>query len=400
MAIVTALAAACRTAAPPAIGRAPDPTLAPVPGPVLTAAQADSARAAVALAEHGNRAAAEEQARGLPAGHPVTALVALEVRLVSGEDVAAEARALAEANPEYAAAWSVTGLAARRTGDLRLARSALQRTAELWPTGRWRAAAEEVESALVTSLLDTASARLGNGDAAGARAASEECLGIRPTEVAARMVLVRAHLLAGDIQAAARFLPALPDSADGLELKGRVAERLGQWELAIDFYGHMPASDPRRCALLVEARQQWRMANSSPLLAQAIKSTVLTRRGLAVIVAATVPALAELAQGAVPVFEDVVQLTERREVVTVARAGVMPGDDLARRWAPSRPVTGRELREVGARLASLLRRPVPVWCGEAAAAGCLAVPDPVSGEGADAIIERIAAPEEDPCHRP
>jgi len=400
VAVAAVLAVACRTAAPPAIRRAPDPTLAPVPGLPLTVVQASAARAAVAFAERGDRVEAEQQAHDLPAGHPVTALVALEVRLFSGEDIAADVRTLAEANPDYAAAWAVTGLAARRAGNLRLARTALQRTADLWPAANWRAAAEEAESALVTSLVSMASARLADGDAAGAQAASEECLNIRPSEVAARMVLVRVHLLSGDVAAAARLLPALPDSAEGLELKGRVAERLGQWELAVDFYFRMPAGDPRRCPLLVEARHQWRIANASPLLARAMKAAVLTRRGLAVILTATVPVVAELAQGAVPVFEDVVQLAERRDVVTVARAGVMPGDEVARRWAPNRTVTGREMREVGGRLARALRRPAPTWCDGVAAVDCLAVPDPVSGEGASAIVERIAASEEDPCHRP
>ncbi len=51
-------------------------------------------------------------------------------------------------------------------------------------------------------------------------------------------------------------------------------------------------------------------------------------------------------------FEDVVQLQERRDIVTVARAGVIPGDPIARRFGPNRVVSPRELAATLERLAS------------------------------------------------
>ncbi len=71
-----------------------------------------------------------------------------------------------------------------------------------------------------------------------------------PGPSAGRFLAVRALLALHDTRGAAELVPGLPDTAEGLELKGNVAQALGQWDLALEFYNRLPADAPRRCELI------------------------------------------------------------------------------------------------------------------------------------------------------
>ena len=388
--------AACRTAAPPRITRLPDPTRPPLAGTSLTPDQVDAAKVSVGLAEAGDFSGAAARARTLPQGHPATVLVELEIRFLRGEPVAENAFELTKANPGYGSAWAFLSLAARAQGDMRSALAAARTAAGLQPDAGWSRVASEIESALVGRLIGDGQGLLGKGDAQGALERAREASQVSPESAAPRFLAVRALLALGDAHGAAELIPALPDSGDGLELKGRVAEALGQWDLALDFFSRLPANHPGRCELVAAARREWRLADAPPYLTKALTESPLKRKGLAAIIAWEVPALAGKANGAVPVFEDVVQLPEGRDVLTVARVGVMPGDAIARRFGPGRTVSPRDLATALERLARVLGKPAPVWCGPVQHE-CRMLPEIVEGSSAAELVIQVAGVGGEPC---
>lgn len=388
--------AACRTAAPLRINRLPDPTRAPISGDPLTPAQAEAVREAVARAEGGDFSGTGVSGRSLPRGHPVGVLAELEVRFLKGERVAGEARAFAKANPGYGSAWAFLAVASERESDVHGALAAARTAAGLQPNAGWERTARAFESRLVASLVAEGQGMLRAGDARAALARAREASEVSPDSAAARFLTVRALLQLKDARGAAELIPGLPDSGEGLELKGNVAEALGQWDLALDFYNRLPSDNPRRCELVAAAREKWRRSDAPPYLTRALAQGRLDRKGLATIVAWQVPALAKRGSGAVPVLEDVVQLPEGRDIVIVAHAGVIPGDAIAHRFGPGQTVSPRELVATLERLAKVLGRPAPVWCGSGEQP-CTALPEVVNGETAASLIVQIAVGGGEPC---
>jgi tetratricopeptide (TPR) repeat protein len=388
--------AACRTTAPGRIERVPDPLAAPVVGTPLMTVQAEAVRAAIAAAEAGDFGTAERKLREVPPGHPVWALASLEVRFLQGEKVAGQAAQFAGSHPSYGSAWGFAAVSAKREGDVRGALQAARRAAELQPGAGWDKLATDLETNLTASLLSEGNSLLQRGDPSGALARAHEALAVDPGAASARILAVRALLALHDTRGAVELVPGLPDTPEGLELKGSVAEALGQWDVAVEFYGRLPSSDPRRCELLAAARWHLRLVNAPPYLTQALAANPLLRKGLAAIVAWEAPALAGRANGSVPMFGDVVQLPEARDVLTVARAGVMPGDSVAQRFDPDKVVSQGELQATLDRLAKTLGRPTPRWCSHDEG-GCLKLPEVVAGESADTLVRRVAGGGGEPC---
>ena len=394
--LIVLAAAACRTAAPARIIRLPDPTRPPVGGAPLTRDQMEDARTAVAFCEGGDFTAGVGRASSLPAGHPVTVLVDLEIRFLRGEAVAGRVLALTKANPGFASAWALLALSARVEGDMVGALVAARTAAGLQPDAEWSGLAAELETSVARALLARGEDSLRSGDAQGALARARELSQVAPENVGARFLSVRAYLALGDARRAAGLLPALPDSGDGLELKGRVAAALGQWDLALDLYGRLPADHPHRCQLVAEARRAWRLADAPPYVTRALAESPLRRKGLAAIIAWEVPSLGKVSGGVVPVFEDVVQLPEGRDVVTVARAGVITGDTIERRFGAGRIVSPRDLATALERLAKVLGKPAPVWC-PAEGRDCRQIPEAVDGGSAADLVLQVAGAGGDPC---
>lgn len=397
--VVAGALAACRTAAPPRIETVPDPLQPPLVGAALREEEARQVRAAVSAAERRDWPAAAKYLAALPLGHPAVRLAHLEVRFLQGEDVAAAALNLAREVRGYAAAWEFAYAAAMRAGDRDGSLEAARMAAELRPSAQWRTRVHELEKAARARALGEAAALLARGDAEGALQAARDLLKERPNDTATRALAVRAALAGRRPQEAAALVPALEDTPEGLELKGRVAEALGQWDLAADLFARLPASHPNRCEMLAGAREQERLSNAPPHVSAALAATALTRRGLAALLVWQAPVLAARADGPVVVFEDIVQIAERSDIVTVTRAGVMTGDALARRFGPNRAVGTRELRATLERLAEVAGRARPRWCAGGPADGCLTIPEQMDGRTVADLIREVAGEGGEPCKR-
>ncbi len=388
----------CRTAAPPpAPQRLPDPAIAPPGFPPLSVAQSTAARKAIGAAERGDAAGARALLARLPAAHPSRRLLELELRFVGGENVLADAARLGTELPNWSAPWQLAALSGRRGGELARALEAARQAASLEPgSAALLALVHELEGAMVAESLVEVRARLERGEAVAALARAEQGLEAVPEAVELRLVAVQAALAAGRTERAAALSPALPDSPDALAVKAAVAGALGQWELAVALYERLPAGYPGRCERLAEARRALRLANAPPAVARALAAAPLTRRGLAVLLLWEVPTLVNFAQGPVPVFEDIVELPERGDILAVARAGVLRGDPVARKFGPYRSVSALEVVAVVERVASVLGTPAPRWCnGEAV--NCTRLETPVSGAEVAAILRRLASAGEEPC---
>lgn len=398
--ILCGLVLSCRTAAPPArLQRVPDPLLPTAPGSSLSENQQTSVRRAVAIAERGEYLRAERELAKLPGAHPVVRLAAAQIALLGGASAAGELVRVTEEYPHYAAAWGTLALAWHREGEVRRAVEAAQRAAGLGLPGDWSGRASAWEKALIDRMVAGAQALLQSGDAAGALKVANEVLAATPGATAARLLATRAHLALGAPKAAAALVPALPDSEEGIELKGQVAERLKQWDVAVELYARLSPSNPRRCELLRTAREQLRLVNAPPYLTRALESRSLTRRGLAAILVWRAPELASKVAGAVPVFEDIVHLQERRDIITVVRSSVMQGDAVTRRFGAEHTVTPRELQAVFGRLATLLGRRTLAWCTGEDDGTCVSVSAPISGARAAALLEDMLGGEDSPCRQ-
>jgi hypothetical protein len=401
LAAVLLLWTACRTAAPTATAFLPDPLSAPIAGTPLTEAQLKFARAAMTAAAKGDLARMRKRLAKLPAAHPVRELIELEARYTRGEAVAEPAVELAGSAKSYAAAWSLATLALRREGRDEEALGTARRAFELRRDDDTLRAVSTLEGELVARGVAEAGALLGRGEAAAAFSRAHRVLELVPTAGEARMIAVRAALASGQTPRAVELLPAIPDTPAGIEVKGRVAEALGQWELAAQLYETLPEDHPGRCELLLEAREQWRLSLAPPHLDRALKEPALTRRGLAAILVWEVPELAEKAAGPVPVFEDVVGLAEGRDIVVAVRAGVLVGDSIARRFGPKRLITDREFLACLNRLADVLGAAPSRWCGGQEVGGeCLARPATLDGRTVAELVRSVAGQEGSQCTRP
>jgi tetratricopeptide (TPR) repeat protein len=397
--VLVALGAACRTTAPPVSTRLPDPLLAPVPGAPLSKAEVRDARRAGAALDRGDFERAAGRLDRLPAAHPVSRLLHLELRYAKGEAVTAEALAYASNEKGYASAWMLAALAAERAGRLTDALGAAREARKLRPDDAAKALASGLQRSVAEHAEHDVTSMLAEGAAKDALARARATLELVPGAEPVRELAVRAALAAGDDRDAAEFVTALPDTPPSVELKGRVAEAQDQWELAMDLFRSLPENYPQRCELLEEARNRWRLSLAPPQVTQALAANPLSRKGLAAIVAWEVPDLVNHGTGFAPVFEDIVGLPESRDIVLLARAGVMPGDEIARRFHPERPITFKELSGVLARVCQAEHRPAPHWCRDAERDDCLAPPATFDGRTVASVVRRAAGESEVPCSR-
>jgi len=391
-------AAACQTVAPlPRIARVPDPLAAPLPGPALSEAEQTAVLRAVGAAERGDLGASRRFSSVLPSDHPVTRLVVLECDHLAGEDVLDAARLLAGDHPEYASAWEFVAQLEEAAGDHVGALEALRAVARARPGDESEQQVAEAESRLVAATLTAGEASLSAGSPADALDLALGALDHVPTSVALRELAVRSALAAGTPRTAAELVASLPDDGDSTMLKARVAGALGQWGLAMELYQRAPQGHPGRCEELLEARERWRLSNAPPYVERALGAEAVTRRDLAALLVWEMPGLVGLQDAPVVVFEDVVHLPEQRDIVTVARAGVMSGDAVTRRFDPERKVTAPQLRTILGRLTARIGRPAPKWCVDDATPGCLQLPDELTGRFVARLTRSLVIDPEDLC---
>ncbi len=399
LALLAIVLGACRTAAPPPRpARVPDPLPAPAAAVALTEVQRKALYLALAAAERGDGEAAHRELRRLPGDHPAVGLANLEVRFLLGEKVGEEVSRLAREQPDYIPLLTFAAQSLQAEGRYAEALVPARQVLQAGGDGAAARRVRELESLVIGGKTAEARSALQAGDAARAIAVASDALSLVPGAVSLLEVLVSAYLAEGNVPAAARLVPSLPDDAEGLVLKGRVAAAGQQWDVAAAMFARLPDDYPGRCALLADARRRSRLVQAPPYVQEALNSENLTRAELAALVAWEAPTVVEKARGAVSVFEDIVSLGQRRDVVTVVWAGVMDGDSVTRRFYPHRRVRARDLVEVVERLATVVGKSRPEWCGETPSSGCLEAPgEVVTGSVASALLRQVAAGGEDQC---
>lgn len=399
LAALAVVLGACRTAAPPPRPvRVPDPWPVPAGTLALTEAQRRGVYLALAAAERGDGEAAQRELRRLPGEHPAVRLTSLEVRFLLGERVGDEVSRFVEVQPDYVPLLVFAAQSLEAEGRIREALGPARRLLQALGDGEAARRVRQLESLVIGGAVEQAKAALANGDLERAITTASDALSLVPGAVSLLGVLASAYLAQGNVAAAARLVPSLPDDGEGLEMKGRVAAAGQQWDLAAELFARLPANHPGRCTLLEDARRRGRLAQAPPYVLRALSSANLTRAELAALVVWEAPTAAEAARGVVSVFEDIVNLSERRDVVTVVRAGVMDGDSVTRKFFPHRRVRARELVEVLERLAMVLGRPRPKWCGEVYQSGCVETPgEVVTGAVASGLLRQVAAGGSDKC---
>lgn len=384
--------ASCATV-PPRRGLYPDPLEPPVPGPALSKPQAKAVEEAVALAEAGRVAQGRQRLASLAPEHPVRQLAELVLAAAAGEaGLWPKVAAFAERFPNYVAAWRLAFFVGQREGKLLEAAAAAEKLASLAPGEGWAGKARELEERFASEEEKAAAALFARGEAAEAFSRAKSLLARVPERRSLRELAVRAALAAGQVDEAKLLVLPLPEDGPGLELKAQVAAAEGKWEVAVALLRKLPATHPGRCQALRRAEEKARWQSAPEAARKALASARVSRAQLASLLVFYFPQVAQKAGGPVPLFEDVVGIPEQAEVITVVRAGLLPGDPLTRRFAPTRPVTARELSAVAAQLLALLGVPGLELCQAGATAnGCLALPPAEKGVSGQELAAFFAA---------
>lgn len=357
-------------------GLLPDPLEPPVPGPALAKGQKRAAQEAVALAEASRLAEAKKKLGLLPKEHPLRQLLQLELRLAAGEEGLWPAvQGLAQSFPHWPPPWRLALLVAEREGRLLEAAEAAQRLSQLVPQEGWQSRQEQLVGKFLAAEEAALEALLVQGKGAEAWERGRSLLARFPQRRSLREMVVRAALAADKVAEAKLLVLPLPEDGPGLELKAAVAAQEKRWDVAVALLRQLPPSYPGRCGKLRQAEDQARWQGAPATVREAAESPRLTRAQLASLLAFYFPQLEGKAQGPVPLFEDVVGIPQQREVLLVARAGLLNGDPLTRRFSPKKAVSGPELGAVLRRLLALLGLPEASLCPEGEAReGCLSLP--------------------------
>ena len=291
--------------------------------------------------------------------------------------------------PAYAAAWLTLSVAAETAHDEAASLQAARRGATLWRSQRWRSRVADLENRWVVHRLKTARAALEHGDLETAARLSSGVLALEPGSSAAHLLEARVLLEKGKIDEAQSILSSLGNEPEALLLRGRIAERKGDWSTAMQLYEDLPAGSTRRAELLSRARAHWRIANLPRYVNEALESAQLTRAQLAVLLVDLAPQVEAFATARVPLLSDIVGLPEQREILTAVGAGLLQADTLEHQFFPARQVDPKVAERAINKLYLLLGRSTPNWCRpEESPAGCLQLVQPLGGDQ----IARILLP--------
>lgn len=396
--VLALLVGACQTGAPlSSVSGVPDPLQGDLPGIPLSPREQRAVREAVEAAARGDWARSERALTRVPWDHPVAEFSRMLVSHLQGNAVAQAARAFGNRFPGYQPAWELAVRAAGEEGDLVGALTLAREQSRLHPGPYWERQVSALGNALVAHGLAQGRSLLADGAAEAGLSLLRDVLQHRPDSEELRSLAVRSALAVEDLRSAAELVAAMPDSAAGLELKGRVAEALGQMDLALQLFRQMPSEVPGRCALIASVWNRWRLNDAPPALRGALQAEIVSRREVAALLVWEVPVLAEHVRGPVPVLDDAVGLPEVGEILVAVRSGIMHADLVSRLFRPDQQVSGEALGETLARLARLLGVPVPAWCGTEGQGGCLTLPDVPSGAEAVLLIRQVVGTEETLC---
>jgi tetratricopeptide (TPR) repeat protein len=322
-------------------------------------------------------------------GGPTAELLELQLDLLDdGEPGLDRATHLAEAHPEWAAAWVTTSVVAERVGDEPMALSAARKAAKLWPRERWQKRASELARRWISERLDSAEQALAGDAFEAAVITTRKVLAIEPANSTAQQLLGRALLAQGDLEEASSVISSLPEGPDRTFLSARLLAQREEWLAAMQALETVPDAYPGRWELLSTVRTRWRRDNLPPHVQNALVSEQLSRSELAVVLAASAPQIKALPSDPPPLLTDIMEERGRDDILTVTALGLLQADRLEHLFHPARPVTKEEVRRGLTRLAVLLGSTPPAWCEpEATTPPC--VSPPTTGPGVAALVEQI-----------
>jgi len=386
--LLAALVLASCATVPARRGLYPDPLEPPVPGPPLTKTQVKAVEEAISAAEAGQVAQGRQRLAFLAPEHPVRQLAELVLAAASGEvELWPKVAAFAERFPSYVPAWRLAFLVGEREGRIWEAAAVAEKLASLVPGEGWASKSRQLAERFANEEEKAVAALLAQGEAAEAFSRAKRVLGSFPERRSLRELAVRAALAAGRVDEAKLVVLPLPEDGPGLELKAQVATAEGKWDLAVALFRKLPPSYPGRCQALRHAEEKARWQKAPAAAQAAAASPRVSRAQLASLLVLYFPQLSQKAEGPVPLFEDVVGIPEQADVLTVVRAGLLAGDPLTRRFAPTRPVTAQELAAVTRHLLDVLQLKGPALCqGQSQTNGCLALPGAEKGFSGQELV--------------
>ena len=322
--------------------------------------------------------------------NPAGRLLALQIDLTADPEPPVDALTeFCVSHGDYASAWVTLTSARELMGDEAGALQSARRVSELWPSSRWAGKAAALEQEWITARIDQARGQLELGNAREAIELVDSAIELDPDNRTGHMVRAMSLLDLGEDQSAEAELMTLADDPEARMLLAVLAEDRGDLSSAMRYYESVPVGMAGRDESLARVKLEWRRQNLPSYVQEALSSDELTRAGLAAVLVGLVPEAHALAGGQVPLLSDIVETPSRREILTVARLGLMDVDTLQHQFYPNRAVNPSEARKAIDLLCLLLEVAPPNWCSEAEVipSDCVEIHAPVGGrEVADVII--------------
>ena len=359
--------------------------------------------------------------------NPAAELLTLQADIVAGSDSSMPGlERLTTAQSEYAAAWLTLSVAAESADDEAVALEAASRGAELWPDKRWIGREQRLRQRWVDDRIESARELYETEYSVAALEVLEPALTLDPDNRDAVLLKARALIALdqpdraeaalsglprdpevvrvsgniaearGDLSAAMRIYTSLPEDPEAVLLGVGIAESQGDWLSAMNLYRLLPEDRPEKGPGLRRAKLRWRVSVMPEYVQEAISSPMLDRAQLAVVVVTLAPRVETMPGGQVPLLSDVMTLPSQEEILTVARLGLIEGDQFLHRFHPQRPVTPAEVRSAVDNLGRLLELESPHWCADNVDdQPCAEIVEPISGESVAGIVIEMVTREGD-----
>ena len=346
-------------------------------------------------------------------------------------------------NPQYLPAALAEAVVDLKQGDLRAARTIVQRIEDQSPDYTAarvydaeiaiaehrtrtaydidRALAQRPDApAIVTDRVNMLQARVFEELFSSAQTAPDdeairllrEALTINAGALNARVLLAKKLIARHSVEEARQVLEPLVNSPDfdKPEVQEALAEievGRGQYQQAIARYDRLARRDPRYSARLDQIKQEWTAANMPPQYQRAIETDAIDRSDLAVLIYWKLTSI-RFAQnlGTPPIATDIEGIPGREEIIRAIAIGLYDVDPVTRRVSPLRPVNASMLVRLAARLLTVrgsdCARSVPyerddvsraakilAVCGVSNPAATLPPESPVPGKVAAALLDDI-----------
>lgn len=348
-------------------------------------------------------------------------LLQLQSEIVDGKHPVQGLEELTSADPGYAAAWLTLSVAAEKAGDEHLALRTAEIGSDLWADARWVNRLRSLHQRWIEDRTVAAGVLYDGGDPSGALTELAPALALEPDNRDAVLLQARSLIAVneldhaeavlaglprerevvllsgsiaesrGDTAAAIRIFSSLPDDPEATLMAIALAEQEESWQIAMELYASLPDDHPEKASGLRAAKLRWRVSVMPEYVRDALSATDVNRSDLAVVIVTLAPVVETLPSKQVPLLSDIVDMPSQREIITVARLGLIDTDRFEHRFHPLQSVSDQEVRTAVTVLGRLLEIPPPQWCDADTTESCVAFAQPISGDRVtDVIIDMVA----------